>query len=67
MLGIKEEIENIKKDAEDKLIRLGLLEKELKKSGLYVAVLIPPNNEYIYISWKIDEISQKARNRLLLE
>jgi len=43
------------------------LEKELKKSGLYVAVLIPPNNDYLYISWKLDEISQKARNRLLLE
>lgn len=43
------------------------LEKQLKKSGLYVAILPPPNNSYLYISWKMDEISQKAKNRLLLE
>ena len=41
--------------------------KQLKKSGLYVSVLPPPNNTYIYISWKISEISQKAKNNLLLE
>jgi len=43
------------------------LQKELKKSGLYVSILSPPNDNYIYISWKIEEISQKAKNRLLLE
>jgi len=43
------------------------LEKQLKKSGLYIAILAPPNNNYLYISWKVNELSQKAKNTLLLE
>ena len=38
----------------------------LKKSGLCVIAAPPPNNSCIYISWKIDEISQKAKHKLLL-
>jgi len=41
--------------------------KELKKTGLYIALLPPPNSSYIYISWKLQDISSKAKSRLLLE
>jgi len=40
---------------------------ELKLSGLYVIQLPNPNNNYIYISWKVDDLSQKVKSRLLLE
>ena len=38
----------------------------LQKSGLFVSKVPAPNNTYIYISWKLDDISQKAKNKLLL-
>jgi len=41
--------------------------KQLNTSGLYVSQLPQPNHNYIYISWKIDDISHKAKSRLLLE
>jgi len=41
--------------------------KELKLSGLYVIQLPEPNNNYIYISWKLDDLSQKTKSRLLLQ
>ncbi len=41
--------------------------KQLKNSGLYVFQLPNPNNEYIYISWKVDDLSHKVKSRLLLE
>jgi hypothetical protein len=37
----------------------------LKKSGLYVSNLPPPNNNMIYISWKIEDVSP-PKNKLLL-
>ena len=41
---------------------------ELKKSGLYVAILPEPNNNNIYISWKIEDVSnQNIKKRLLLQ
>lgn len=43
------------------------IDRALKKSGLYVSILPPPNNSYIYISWKIEDISYKAKSNLLLE
>jgi hypothetical protein len=43
------------------------IQKQLKISGLYVAILAPPNSNYLYISWKLNEISDKAKNRLMLE
>ena len=40
---------------------------ELKKSGLYVAILAEPNNNIIYISWKLEDVSNQAiKKRLLL-
>jgi ABC-type transport system substrate-binding protein len=40
---------------------------ELKKSGLYVAVLPEPNNNNIYISWKLEDVSEQSiKKRLLL-
>jgi hypothetical protein len=40
---------------------------ELKKSGLYVAILTEPNNNIIYISWKLEDVSNQAiKKRLLL-
>ena len=39
--------------------------KHLKKSGLYVGNLPYPNNNYIYISWKIEDISQNTKYKLL--
>jgi hypothetical protein len=39
----------------------------LKKSGLCVMNISQSNKSYLYISWKIDEISNKAKNKLLLE
>jgi hypothetical protein len=40
--------------------------KQLKKSGLYASELPEPNNKIIYISWKIEDINEKAKNKLLL-
>ena len=40
---------------------------ELKKSGLYVAILPEPNNNNIYISWKLEDVSEQSiKKRLLL-
>jgi hypothetical protein len=36
----------------------------LQKSGLYVSIL--PNKNTIYISWKLEDISNNPKNRLLL-
>ena len=41
--------------------------KALRKSGLHASVLPQPNNSYIYISWKVEDISYKAKSSLLLE
>lgn len=39
----------------------------LQKNGLYVALLPYPNNNIIYISWKIEDISEQTlKKRLLL-
>jgi len=40
--------------------------KDLQKSGLFVSKVPHPNNNYIYISWKITDISEKAKTKLLL-
>jgi len=42
------------------------ISKQLRQSGLYVGNLPAPNNNYIYISWKIEDISLKTKNKLLL-
>lgn len=40
---------------------------ELNNSGLHVSILPEPNNNYIYISWKIEDVSNQAiKKRLLL-
>ena len=40
----------------------------LQKSGLYVAILPASNNNMIYISWKIEDVSnQTIKRRLLLQ
>lgn len=41
--------------------------RQLQTSGLYANQLASPNNEYLYISWKITDISPKAKSRLLLD
>ncbi len=41
--------------------------KQLRLSGLHVTQLPEPNNNFLYISWKLNDISQKAKARLLLE
>jgi hypothetical protein len=40
--------------------------KQLQVSGLYVSRLPSTNDEYLYISWKLDDISTNAKSRLLL-
>lgn len=40
--------------------------KQLQSSGLYVTRLAHPNDEYLYISWKLEDISPKVKSRLLL-
>ena len=40
--------------------------KQLRKSGLYVARLPEPNHNYIYISWKLQDISPKSNSTLLI-
>ena len=41
---------------------------ELKKNGLYVAILPQPNNNNIYISWKLEDVSEQSlKKRLLLQ
>jgi hypothetical protein len=40
---------------------------ELQNSGLYVTILPAPNNNNIYISWKLEDVSnEKTKKRLLL-
>ena len=39
---------------------------ELKKSGLYVAILPQPNNNNIYISWKLEDVSEQSFKKKLL-
>lgn len=39
------------------------ISKQLAKSGLYVANLPPPNHSYIYISWKLEDISQTSNSK----
>jgi hypothetical protein len=39
---------------------------ELKKSGLYVAILPEPNNNNIYISWKLEDVSEQSFKKKLL-
>jgi hypothetical protein len=41
--------------------------KQLRMSGLYVSQLPPPNNTYIYISWKLEDLSHKTKSTLLLQ
>lgn len=41
--------------------------QQLKMSGLYSIRLPPPNHTHIYISWKLEDLSSKAKSRLLLE
>jgi|694.fasta_scaffold65082_2 hypothetical protein len=41
--------------------------KQLKQSGLFVIKMPNPNNEYIYVSWKSEDLSDKVKSRLLLE
>jgi hypothetical protein len=38
--------------------------KSLQKNGLYVSLL--PNNNTIYISWKIEDVSQQSSKKNLL-
>lgn len=39
----------------------------LQRSGLYTAILPAPNNNMLYISWKIEDVSnQTFKKRLLL-
>jgi len=38
----------------------------LQKNGLYVAILPYPNNNIIYISWKIEDVSQQSSKKHLL-
>lgn len=38
--------------------------KSLQKSGLYVSIL--PNNNTIYISWALDDVSKQSSKKLLL-
>jgi len=38
----------------------------LQKSGLFVSILPQPNNNIIYISWKIEDVSLQPRNKYLL-
>lgn len=40
---------------------------QLKQSGLFVIQMPNPNNDYIYISWKVQDLSEKVKSRLLLE
>jgi hypothetical protein len=41
--------------------------QQLKIAGLYSMRLPHPNSNYIYISWKLDDLSSKAKSRLLLK
>jgi hypothetical protein len=41
--------------------------QQLKMSGLYSNRLEPPNHNILYISWKLEDLSSKAKSRLLLE
>jgi len=40
--------------------------EQLKISGLYIHPLEAPNYGYIYISWKIQDLSSKFKSKLLL-
>jgi hypothetical protein len=39
---------------------------QLKIAGLFSSRLPSPNNNLLYISWKLDDLSSKAKSRLLL-
>ena len=41
--------------------------QQLKISGLYSNRLPQPNDNLLYISWKLEDLSSKAKSRLLLE
>lgn len=41
--------------------------KQLRLSGLFISQLPAPNNNYIYISWKLDDLSVKTKSKLLLQ
>jgi hypothetical protein len=41
--------------------------QQLKMSGLYSNRLPRPNDNLLYISWKLEDLSSKAKSRLLLE
>lgn len=41
--------------------------QQLKMSGLYSNRLPSPNHNLLYISWKLEDLSSKAKSRLLLE
>lgn len=41
--------------------------KQLKINGLYSAKLPKPNENLIYISWKLEDLTSKAKSKLLLE
>ena len=41
--------------------------QQLKMSGLYSNRLPLPNDNLLYISWKLEDLSSKAKSRLLLE
>ena len=45
---------------------MSYIKEQITKSGLFVMRLENPNNNYIYISWKIDDLSQKHKSKLLL-
>ena len=39
------------------------ISKQLRRSGLYIGNLAPPNQAYIYISWKLEDISQISNSK----
>ena len=41
--------------------------QQLKIAGLYSIRLPSPNHNFLYISWKLEDISSKAKSRLLLK
>jgi len=52
----------------DYTICMNYIISSLQKSGLYVAILPASNNNMIYISWKIEDVSnQTIKRRLLLQ
>lgn len=41
--------------------------EQLKLNGLYSTRLPAPNQNLLYISWKLEDLSSKAKSRLLLK